>query len=80
MYVAFVLVFRPCFEKFSLGTPVFSSLQKPTLPNANNYYDLESEGHRFVSRNRPLSVTLINPIRTGIFKLASAGDGNLTWN
>ena len=42
---------------FSTGTPVFPSPQKPTFLNSNSIR--KSEGHRFVSRNRLLSVTLV---------------------
>ena len=50
-----VLVLAP--RGFSSGTPVFPSPQKPTFPNSNLI--LGSEGHRFVSCNRLLSVILI---------------------
>ena len=47
-----VLVLAP--RGFSPGSLIFSSLKKTTFPNE---FDLESEGHRFVSRNRLPSVT-----------------------
>ena len=47
-----VLVLAP--RGFSPCTPIFPSPQKPTVQ-----FDLESDGHRSVSRNRLLSVTLV---------------------
>ena len=58
MWVEFVVGSRPCSERFSRGSLVFPSPQTPTFPN-NFQFDLESEGHRFVSCNRLSSVTLV---------------------
>ena len=52
-----LLVLILALRGFSPGTPVFPSPQKPTFPNS--HLILGSEGHRFVSRNRLLSVILI---------------------
>ena len=53
----FVLILAPRGFSLPVGTPVFPSPQKPTFPNSK--FGLESEGHRFVSQNRLLSVTLV---------------------
>ena len=39
MWVEFVVVSRPCFKGFSLGSPVFLPPQKSTFPNFNSSRD-----------------------------------------
>ena len=56
MWVEFVVGSRPCFECFSPGPPVFPPSSKTNISKFQ--FDLESEGHRFVSR-RLFSVTLV---------------------
>ena len=61
MWVEFVVGSRPCSERFSPGFSGF-----PLSSEANIFkfqFDLEPEGHRVVSRNRLLSVTLVKQKR-----------------
>ena len=54
MWVEFVVGSRPCSERVFSGFPLSSKT------NISKFqFNLESEGHRFVSRNRLLSDTLI---------------------
>ena len=61
MWVELVVGFRPCSERFFSGysrsVAVLCFSQKLTFPVSSSI--LESEGHRFVNRNRLLSVTLV---------------------
>ena len=56
MLVEFVVSSHSCSESFSPGTPVFPPSSKTKISKFQ--FDLESEGHRFVSHTRLLSVTL----------------------
>ena len=57
MWVEFVVGSRPCSERFFSG---FSGFPLSSKTNISKFqFDLESEGHRVVSRNRLLSVTLV---------------------
>ena len=57
MWIEFVVGSRPCFESF------FSGLSGFLLSSKTNFFkfqfDLESKGHRLVSRDRLLSVILV---------------------
>ena len=56
MWVEFV-VSHSCSERFFSG---FSSFPFSSKTNISKFqFNLETEGHRFVSRNRPLNFTLI---------------------
>ena len=57
MWVEFVVGSRPCSERVFSGYSGFPISSKPNISKFQ--FDLESEGHRFVSHNRLLSVTLI---------------------
>ena len=57
MWVKFVVSSRPCSKGLFTRFSVFSL---PSKTNISKFEcDLESEGHRFVSRNKLLSVTLV---------------------
>ncbi len=45
MRVEFVVGSRPCSEGFSLGSPVFLPLQKPTLQNSNSIWKQWTNSH-----------------------------------
>ena len=57
MWVEFVVGSRPCSERFFSGYSGFPLFSKTNIFKFQ--FDTESEGHRFVSRNRLLSVTLV---------------------
>ena len=61
MLVEFVVGSRPCSERFFSG---YSGFPFSSETNISKFqFDLESEGHRFVSHNyRLLSVTLIKQV------------------
>ena len=44
MWVEFVVGSRPCSERFSPGSPVSPSPQKPTFPNSNSIWNLRARG------------------------------------
>ena len=57
MWVEFAVGSCPCSKRFFFGFPGF-----PLSSNSNiskSQFDLETEGHRFVSCNRLLSVMLV---------------------
>ena len=57
MWVEFVVGSRPCSERFFSG---YYGVSLPSKTNISKFqFDWESEGHRFVSRNRLLSAILI---------------------
>ena len=57
MWVEFVVGSRPSSKRFFSG---FSGFPLSSKINISKFqFDLESEGHRFVSRNRLLSATLV---------------------
>ena len=61
MWVEFVVGSRPCSEKFFSG---YSSFPLSSKINISKFqFDLESEGHRFVSPNRLLTVALVKQSR-----------------
>ena len=60
MWVEFVVGSRPCHERFFSE---FSGFRLSSKINISKFqFDLESEGQRFVSRNRLLSVTLVKKL------------------
>ena len=61
MWVEFVVGSRPCSERFFSGYSSFPLSSKTSIFKFQ--FDLESEGHRFVSPNRLLSVTLVKQNR-----------------
>ena len=60
MWVEFVVGSRPCSKRFFSRYSGFPLSSKTNISKFQ--FDLESEGHRFVSRNRLLSVTLVNKV------------------
>ena len=60
MWVEFIVVSRPCSKGLSPSPPVFPPSSKSNF--AKFQFDLESEGHRFISR-RLSSVTLVKQSR-----------------
>ena len=66
MWVEFVVGSLPCSERFSTGTPVFPSPQKPTFPNSNLIWNIVK--HFIVSlwlgwwREHSLCLTLNLPL------------------
>ena len=57
IWVEFVVGSRPCSERFFSG---FSGFPHSSKINISKFqFDLESEGHKFVSRHRLLSFTLV---------------------
>ena len=61
MWVEFVVSSRPCSEGFSPGIPVFPPSSKTNISKFQ--FDVEFQGHRFVSHIRLLSVTLAKQSR-----------------
>ena len=65
VWVEFVVGSHPCSERFFSGYSGFSLSSKT---NSSKFqFDPESEGHRFVSHNRLLSVTLVKQSRFILF-------------
>ena len=48
MWVEFVIDCLPCSERFSLGTPVVPSSQKPTLSNSNLIWNARTRLNEFI--------------------------------
>ena len=70
MWVAFVVGSRPYSKRFFSGFPGFPQFK---IPNSKFQFDLESEGHRFVSHNRVLSVTLVKQSSFYLFIVLFSG-------
>ena len=61
MWVEFVVSSRPTLRVFSLGTPVFPPSSKTNISKFQ--FNLEFEGHRFVSHTRLSIITLAKQSR-----------------
>ena len=65
LWVEFFVGSRPCSERFFSGYSGFPLSSKTNITKFK--FDLESEGHRFVSRNRLFSVILVKQSSFDLF-------------